>query len=430
VDNPGAIKRSLARAAGAVANEAQRGTTGERQLKKNKFLIEALLFVSYVLFAMCWVTGSAFIPNIMKALDIHDLAAGSNITNAVSAAKIVGTFVAAGILARLQVKWSVTLAMALMATSVFTPFVTSYPLLLLIRFLMGLGGALIIVYFAPIVMHWFPEKERPFVNGLNSVAFNVGTAIVVFFLGDLMHLFGTWQSTLVWISMGSLICLVLWLLFGSDAAAHPARGAVQGTRYSMREGLKEGFNWVYALSYAGILSFYVVLFTFYKNAGINQAKFVILAGIAGTIVGIMIARRTVKRLPVIRISGILQIVGIIGLHAKVWGFTQSDDVVALFSVVAGFFVFLPMTSFVTLAQEQRGMTPEKISVTFSLFWSISYLIATFVPFIFAHLVDINGGSYTVAFAFITVVSSSFLIGSFFLPESARALAPQGASQAA
>lgn len=388
-------------------------------MKKNKVVIEALLFASYVLFAMCWVTGSAFIPNIMKALDLHDLAAGSNITNAVSAAKILGTFVAAGILARLQVKRSVALAMALMATSLFTPFVTSYPLLLAIRFLMGLGGALIIVYFAPIVMHWFPEHERPFVNGLNSVAFNVGTAIVVFFLGDLMRVFGGWQSTLVYISLGSVICLALWLIFGGDAPAPVGAGPADGGTYRMIDGLKERFNWIYALTYAGILSFYVVLFTFYKNAGIDQAKFVILAGIFGTVAGIVVARRTVRRLPVMRVSGVLQIVGIVGLHAKVWGLTQSDDWVAFFSVVAGFFVFLPMTSFVTLAQEQRGMTPARVSVTFSLFWSISYLIATFIPFIFAHLVDVNGGHYGVAFAFITIVSASFLIGSFLLPESAR-----------
>jgi CP family cyanate transporter-like MFS transporter len=389
-------------------------------LKKNKYAIEALLFVSYVLFAMCWVAGSASIPSIMKELDIHDLAAGSNITNAVSAAKIVGTFVAAGILSRLRVKLSVALAMVLMATSVFTPFVTSYPVLLLIRFMMGLGGALVIVYFAPIVMQWFPENERPFINGLNSVAFNVGTAIVVFFLGDLMRWFGSWKSTLLYISLGSVVCLVLWMFIGGDTKGDLGTRRATRAKYTMRDGLKEGFNWIYALTYAGILSFYVVLFSFYKNAGIDQAKFVVLAGIFGTIAGIIVARRSIRRLPVMRISGVLQVIGILGLHAKVWGLIQSDGVIAVFAVVAGFFVFLPMTSLVTLAQEQKGMTPEKISVTFSLFWSISYLIATFVPFIFGHLVDINGGNFSIAFVFITLIACSFLIGSFLLPESARA----------
>jgi CP family cyanate transporter-like MFS transporter len=370
-------------------------------VQRNRYLIEALLFASYVFFAMSWTAGAAFIPQIMKALNIGNLAAASNITNAVSAAKILGTFVAAAILSRLFVKRAVTLAMALMAIGILTPFVTNYPLLLAVRFLMGLGGALIVVYFAPVIMQLFSDNERPFVNGLNSVAFNV---------------------TLVFISLGSVVCLLLWLLLGEtprrDASA--ATGATSSAApFTMVDGLKERFTWIYSLTYAGILSFYVVLFTFYKNAGINEAKYVILAGIFGTVVGILVARSTTRRLPVLRISGLLQVLAIIGLHSKVWGLTQSDDFVALCAIVAGFFIFLPMTSLVTLGQEQRGMTSQKASVTFSLFWSISYLVATFVPFIFAHLVDTHGGNYAVAFGFITVISGSFLVGSMLLPESAR-----------
>ena len=391
-------------------------------MQRNRYLIEALLFASYVFFAMSWTAGAAFIPQIMKALNIGNLAAASNITNAVSAAKILGTFVAAAILSRLFVKRAVTLAMALMAIGILTPFVTNYPLLLAVRFLMGLGGALIVVYFAPVIMQLFSDNERPFVNGLNSVAFNVGTALVVFFLGDVLKAIGSWQMTLVFISLGSVVCLLLWLLLGEtprrDASA--ATGATSSAApFTMVDGLKERFTWIYSLTYAGILSFYVVLFTFYKNAGINEAKYVILAGIFGTVVGILVARSTTRRLPVLRISGLLQVLAIIGLHSKVWGLTQSDDFVALCAIVAGFFIFLPMTSLVTLGQEQRGMTSQKASVTFSLFWSISYLVATFVPFIFAHLVDTHGGNYAVAFGFITVISGSFLVGSMLLPESGR-----------
>lgn len=389
-------------------------------MKTNKYIVEALLFASYVLFGMCWVAGAVFIPQIMKELDIKDLAAGSNITNAVSAAKIVGTFIAAGILAKLLAKKAVALAMLLMAVAALTPFAPNYEILLVIRFLMGLGGALLVVYFSPLIMQWFSVKERPVVNGINSVAFNVGTGIILFFLADMVSLFGDWKKTLFFISIGSIIVLVLWLIFGSDGASPAAGGAKAQSSYGMMDGLKEKFNWIYPLTYAGILSFYVILFSFYKNAGIDQSKYLILSGIFGTVAGIIIAQKVKRRLPVLRISGLLQLICIIGLHSKAWGFTNSDGVVVFFALMAGFFVFLPMTCLISLGQEQEGMTPEKASVTFSLFWCISYVVGTFAPFIFAKLVDLNQGDYSVAFIFTTVIASSFLIGSFFLPESALA----------
>lgn len=388
-------------------------------MKTNKYIIEAILFLSYVLFGMCWVSGSTFIPEIMKELEIKDLAAASNITNAVSAAKILGTFVSAAILARLLAKKAVALAMLLMSIGVLTPFAPSYEILLLIRFLMGLGGALLVVYFSPIIMQWFAPSERPLVNGINSVAFNVGTGVIVFFLADMVAVFGEWKTTLLYISAGNIVFLVLWLIFGADGSNSAPTASAPKSTYGMLDGLKDKFNWIYPLTYAGTLSFYVVLFSFYKNAGIDEAKYLILAGIFGTVAGIWIAKKMTRRLPILRFSGLMQLLCIIGMHSKAWGFIDSDAIITIFALVAGFFVFLPMTSLITLGQEQKGMTPEKASVTFSLFWSISYMVATVVPFIFAYLVDLHQGNYSVAFAFITVIASSFLIGSFFLPESAR-----------
>ncbi|WP_141235571.1 alpha/beta hydrolase fold domain-containing protein [Pseudoalteromonas sp. NBT06-2] len=65
------------------------------------------------------------------------------------------------------------------------------------------------------------------------------------------------------------------------------------------------------------------------------------------------------------------------------------------------------------------MTTQRITVVFSLFWSISYLLATVVLWIFGRLVDINDGNYDPSFMFITIVSSNIFIGSFFLPETGK-----------
>ncbi|WP_168191757.1 MFS transporter [Chromobacterium phragmitis] len=397
-------------------------------MKTNKYLIEALLFASYVLFGMSWAGGSAFIPQIMRELGLHDLAAGSHISNAVAAAKLLGTFVAAGILSRLMAKKAVALAMALMAVGALTPFVHSYPWLLLVRFLMGLGGALIIVYFAPIVMQWFEPGERPFVNGLNSVAFNVGTAAILFGLPAMLGWFRDWQTTLLAISLGSVACLGLWLVFGADGAQEK-KPAADGTRHTLGQGLKERFNWLLAFTYSGTLSFYVILFSFYQNAGIQQAKFVVLAGLAGTVAGIWLARKMTRRLPLLRVSGLLQLLAVMGLHAQVWGWSDDAGLVTASALAAGFFIFLPITSLVTLAQEQAGMTPEKVAVTFSLFWFLSYLLATVSPYLFGLLVDLRHGDYGLAMAFATLLSSTFLLGSLLMREAREPTGRQAAQSA-
>ena len=115
----------------------------------NKYLVEALVFISYVLFAMAWVGGTASMGQIMSSLNISSLASASFISGAVTLAKIVGTFGAAWVAIKLGVKYAFFLSSILIVIGIFTPHAPNYELLLLSRFLMGLGGAFMIVYFNP-----------------------------------------------------------------------------------------------------------------------------------------------------------------------------------------------------------------------------------------------------------------------------------------
>ncbi|MDC2887751.1 MFS transporter [Psychrosphaera algicola] len=163
----------------------------------NKYLVEAIVFLSYVLFAMAWVGGTASMSQIMANLDLTSLASASFISGAVTFAKIVGTFSAAYFAIRFGIKGAFFVSCLLVTVGLMTPYAPSYDWLLVSRFLMGLGGALMIVYFNPIVMNWFAVEERATINGLNAVAFNVGTAIVLWCMNDINALTGSWQNTLV-----------------------------------------------------------------------------------------------------------------------------------------------------------------------------------------------------------------------------------------
>jgi len=376
---------------------------------------------------MAWVGGTASMSQIMLTMQVDSLASASFISGAVTLAKIVGTFIAAGLALKLGMKNAFFVAGLLISIGVLTPLAPNYELLLLSRFLMGLGGAFMIVYFNPIVMAWFAPEERPTINGINAVSFNVGTGIILWQMANFNNLTGSWQKTLIFFSLASLALSIVWLLVKNkhnDNHSSSTQGEQPQQHYSYIDGLKDRFNWVYALTYSGILAFYICLFTFYPKAGISQSALVIGSGIIGTLAGIFYSKKISTRIPVIRWSGLIITITVLGLS-----FGQSDLLQTLCAMVLGFFIFFPITALVTIPHELPNMTGQKVTVVFSLFYSISYLVATVVLWSFGKLVDANQGDFSSAFVLITVVSSTFFIGSFFLPETAKKInAKEGMSE--
>lgn len=384
---------------------------------KNKYLVAVLVFISYTLFAMAWVGGTASMNQIMTAMNIDSLASASLISGAVTLAKILGTFLAAWIALKWGVKKAFFISGLLISAGLLTPFAPNYELLLASRFLMGLGGALMIVYFNPIVMSWFEPNERSTINGINAVAFNVGTGIVLWQMSNFNTLTGSWQNTLLIFSIISLLLSFAWLLVENKEEKNDNTNEQQtiiDDKYSYIDGFKDKFNWVYALTYSGILSFYLCLFTFYPKAGISQSAIVIGTGILGTIAGIIYSKKVTLRLPIIRWSGLMVTITIIGLS-----FSTSETLQTISAIALGFFIFFPITALVSIPHELPQMTGKKITVIFSLFYSISYLVGTIVLWCFGALVDLNQGDYFMAFILICLISTTFFIGSFFLPETAK-----------
>ena len=387
-----------------------------RTLKiSNKYLVEAIVFISYTLFAMAWVGGTASMNQIMAAMNINSLASASFISGAVTLAKIVGTFAAAWLALKLGGKYAFFASGILISVGLLTPFAPNYELLLVSRFLMGLGGAFMIVYFNPIVMSWFPPEERATINGINAVAFNLGTGIILWQMSNFNSLTGSWQNTLIIFSLASLALSIAWLFVDEAKPDSKAKDTNKiNAHYSYTDGLKDKFSWIYALTYSGILAFYLCLFTFYPKAGISQSALLIGFGIIGTLAGIIYSKKFPLRVPVIRWSGLLIVITVFTLS-----FSPSEVVQTLSAMVLGFSIFFPITALVAIPHELSKMTSQKITVVFSLFYSISYMVGTLVLWLFGKLVDIHQGDYTWAFALTTLVSGTFFIGSFFLTETGQ-----------
>lgn len=375
-----------------------------------KYLIELILFLSYALFAMSWVGATECMSEIMYQAHMTSLAQASVLSSALILAKVVGSFFAVYLMRRFGVYRAVALSLFMICFSFITPLATSFFSLFISRFIMGLGGALILVYFNPVVFTLFTRRELPFINGVNLCAFNFGMVLIAYLKADLIHVFGSWQLALMVLSLVSLILWLIWIMIANIHDLSMIQNhASQEQKFNLFDGFKQLYIWHYAFTFAGLISVYFILFTFYQHAGIVSVKEIGICSLIGTIVGMICARGLIKHLLVIRLSAVLQFISLLLLN-----FTHDPVMIKVFAIALCLVISLPLPSMVTFIHNRINMTSYQLGMIFSMVYSISYLIAAFVVSMFAKLVDLNHGDFFYAFIFICFINSFYLVGSLFL----------------
>ncbi|MDD1781280.1 MFS transporter [Enterovibrio sp. ZSDZ35] len=384
-----------------------------------KHLIEVVIFLTYALFAMSWVAGSMMTKDIMAYYNIEGMAAATWMTNAITIAKIIGNLSAAWLLVKMGPKKAFAVASVLIVAGAIGAYASNYPLYVFSRLVMGFGGAFAIVYFNPIVINYFTAEERPLINGINAAAFNMGNLLAILFTGSLLSSLGQWQNVILAISGFSLAILIVWWFISDDFSLSSSAGNQQQAAYTLKDGMKESVNWWLPIAYSGLLFCYISVFSLFPLVPTfaAEAKYLssimIGAGMVGTIAGIMIAKRYPLRVPVIRYCGLAMT-----LFAALMITTSNATIAYIAAFMAGFFMFMPMTSLVTLPQELPNMTPARITVIFGMFWSVSYMIETALMYFAGILADMTGNiAYAASFA--VMCSSTFFLASFFLPETGK-----------
>ncbi|WP_102868173.1 MFS transporter [Pseudovibrio exalbescens] len=386
-----------------------------------KHIIEFVIFMTYALFAMSWVAGNMMTTDIMAYFQVEGVTAATWMTNAITIAKIIGNLIAAWFLVKLGPKKAFAFSSLLIVAGALGAFATNYPLYVFSRLIMGFGGAFVIVYFNPIVVNYFTPEERPIVNGLNAAAFNAGNLLALLLTGTLMAHLGTWQNVVLGISLASGALLVIWWLISEDfelSGPKNAAGEVQKA-YTMKDGIKDPVNWLLPFAYSGLLFCYIAVFSLFPlvpNFAVASqylASIMIGAGMVGTLVGIIVAKRYPLRLPVMRWCGLAMT-----CFAALMIVTSSPIIATASAFLAGFFLFVPMTCLVTLPQELPGMTPGRITVIFAMFWSISYVVETVLMYVAGVMADTTGNVYYAA-AFAVACSITMFVATFLLPETGK-----------
>ena len=377
-----------------------------------RYALAATLFLSYMLFAFGWRAGDFYVASLGFSASRTAL-----MTNAITIAQVVGSLVAANVLLKLGPRAALTLSSCLIIFGGLAALTDVFPVVFVIRFVLGLGGALAVVFMSAIVAKVFEGRELQVVNGVNSVAFNTGLAVALTFA---VQMVASPTTAVVVAAVLSALVLAGWLFVSRALPKEAPSAAKVDSSFTMRDGFKDWFNWVFALSYTGLLSYYIVAFTFMDPATI---RWVVYAGVIGALTGTVIAARTpnVLKPKVVVIAAAAQLVS----AAAVLALSESRFA-TLVGVILGLAIFFPMPFFVQLAFLRPGVTAREISVTFSIFWAVSYAGSVIIIQVFAWIADATGGLSggvpvsNAPLIYIVVIEAGFLIGTFLL---ARHLGP-------
>ncbi|MDR1832095.1 MAG: MFS transporter [Fusobacteriaceae bacterium] len=368
---------------------------------KKKYIIEVVLFCSYALFAMSWKAGDFFIAKLGITATQTAI-----MTNAINIAKVIGCLAAAVVISKLGMRNTYTYSTILVIFGVLLPLTNLFPAIFLIRFILGLGGAFIVVAMNPIASRIFEPGELAIVNGLNAVAFNTGLAVALTLAGRII---ADPKTAIITVSLILTGALVLWLILSGDlkVAKGPTQAAQPAEKYGLGDGVKDPFNILMALGNIGLLSFYLVAMTFMDPA---YVKYVIYAGIAGALAGSFGSKGVKNKMLFVRITALMQLLSACGF---ILCYVSGSTLINVLGLILGFFIFFPLSAYITLGFIREGATPQKISVTFSLFWSLGYLGTVVIMQIFGFLKDKTGGM-TTPLIFILCCEALFFLATLFI----------------
>lgn len=388
-----------------------------------RWVVEAVLFFTYFVFGISWLAYAPLMKDVTTHFNASSAQAGA-IISLVSIAKAFVPLLAGVLAARIGLRWALLAGAALAAVAVAAPLVPSFDALLALRFVFGVGGAIVVTLMGPMVMQWFPRSELPMVNGINNVAVNTGITVAMFTAVPLSERFG-WQITLVAFGALCAVAAVAWLVLGREVTVEAATKADVTEEARLVEVLQRRETWIVAMAFAGPLSLYLALNTwlpthFQLAFGLDKAAasqltgLFNLVGIPMAVLGGIITSKLGLRRPLIMAAGCIMPVGAFGLCLS------PDSAVRYASaMVLGAAFFLYVSPLFTVPMELEGMTPRRVALMMGVVFSVSYIVSFLSPLAVGKLKDVTG-SFDLGFKIFAVVSTTLALGGYLLPETGPA----------
>ena len=384
---------------------------------RRALVIECLLFLAYAFFSASWMVGSIVTTDMVREFGLSALP--SSVNNAISLAKILGNFVAAWILLKLGPKKTVAVSCLLTCSVVVGAFATNLSFFVVTRFLLGFGGAVLMICLTPYVVYCFEPRQQSLWIGVNNAGPNTGNLIALLSITPVRHWLGDWRAVILFYGAFSVVFLVLWLFVGKGYPITPKDESSHPTQvYRYRDGLREPFLYQFLFTMTGRLVMYtVMLYLFPLNPDFTvDSQFIslmiALTGIPGTIIGIVLAKKLKRQINLFRFSGITQ-----SFLFFLMILTSSPAVATTSAILLGFVIFISTPSLFTLPTKLPGASPAKVAVILTLYWAAAYTLQMIIYALVVHLVNTQG--WFIAMMFTAFYSLTFLFGTFLLPDFDR-----------
>lgn len=394
-----------------------------------KWTIEFVLYAVYMVFGAAWATTGSVMPQIMSDFNV-DVSHAALMSNVILWAKIVGAVCTAVLVARMGTRKSYLLGCVMIGVSVFIPFIDNFTLLLIIRFLGGLGGAVCLVSLVPTVARFFDNKMAATLNSINCTSNIIGTIIALTLAGYLSTLFGGWRNLLAGYGVITLLLGVIWMLCFTDeerSEDNTANLSRESKMAVLKEAIFSRIVWGMIAQYAGAMIMMVFMFTFLP---LYYAKYAHLpadshAHLSGTVnqVGIMLGALVG---PYFKNRG---------YHYKNWLFISSifmaittfamlfatnDIVILVCSFLTGG-IFATWFAFIFSIPKEglKNATTQTVTYAMSTFWVCTFLLATINSQLIGWSVDLTGG-FSVGFTYVfALMVISPVVALLVFPKKAR-----------
>lgn len=388
-----------------------------------RWVIESMLFLLYLVFGISWLAWSPLMSDVQKGMHIPD-GLGGMLISAVSVAKAFVPLLAGLLAARLGVRRAIGVGAVLAALAVFAPHAPNFKALVGIRFLFGVGGAIIVTLMGAMVMEWFPRNELPLVNGLNNVAVNCGITIAMFISVKLASQLG-WQQALTTLGVACAVVAGAWLLLSRDGVAVEKKKAGDVAPVSFRDVLRMRETWWIAIAFTGPLSLYLALNTWLpshymeafgltKGAAAQLTGLFNLVGIPSAILGGFLCSRLGLRRPLIITAGLLLPLSAIGMVSAT---SYGPRLVCAVLVGISFFMYVAPLS--TIPMELEGITARHVALMTGVMYSMAYLVSFLSPLIVGWM-HTRLGSYEPGLIGAALGASTLVLGGWMLPETGPA----------
>ncbi|WP_462412919.1 MFS transporter [Neobacillus sp. Marseille-QA0830] len=389
--------------------------------KKGLFMM-AVLWLSYVTFAMNWVAGSSLTPQITQTFfggSVNPLI--SQLVNySITTARVFANILAAMVLMKLGPKKAAGTAIGLLIMGLVAIYLPNYWAYTAARMVMAVGGSMVIVYMNPVVAHYITDSKLKLrINAANTVAYNAGAFIVaVLFTVFANQMVANWRLTLTFFASLTILFFAGWLWKAENFETKEKSSKHEV--YGYKDAIKDGFLWRYGIAFASFLTLYVLslvsfkaIFDQYTLLNGSVTNLLISGfGILGTFAGISIGNKGVQRKHVLIMSGI----AMVGTFALAILFANSVPLLSYMMIaISGFVMYIQYPIFLNLPHELRGMTPQKLTIMFGLFWAIAYAGQTIATIIWSYILGSAG--YTPAMIFFIAVSSIYIFMVATFPET-------------